>query len=276
MKTFYLIVFFILTMLPTAMSQAAFSIQGNLCLNTELQFVDQSVIEASAWVWDFGDGTGSNLQNPKHTFADIGTYTINLTITKDATNYTANAQTVRISAIPAVDFIVDSTIFFYSTYSRTFIDTSITENAVAEYIWNFGDGSELTSTTDTSILYKYNNKGTYTAWLKLIDIKGCSDSISKTFEIYDRYYIPNVFTPNHDGINDEFCVTSNGITLFSIEIYSRWGNLIFKREGHQQIVWDGLKADGSLVNPGTYYYVINSESGNVNYAPETGFITVFH
>jgi gliding motility-associated-like protein len=71
-------------------------------------------------------------------------------------------------------------------------------------------------------------------------------------------------------------VTSNGETLFSIEIYSRWGNLVFKRSGHQQRFWDGTMPDGSLVKPGTYYYVINSESGNFKYEPEKGFITVFY
>jgi gliding motility-associated-like protein len=88
--------------------------------------------------------------------------------------------------------------------------------------------------------------------------------------------VPNVFTPNEDRVNDEFIVLSNGVSRFSIEIYSRWGNLLFKRSGQEQIVWDGTLPDGTKINPGTYYYVITAHDDAANYEPAQGFITVFY
>jgi len=275
MKKSYLFAAFVFLFLQKAFPQANFDIEGNLCINNTLQFIDQSVVSVSDWNWNFGDGTNSIEQNPTHSYSDTGIFIIVLTIKSNGINYIAT-KTKYISALPLVGFTVDSTQVYYSTYSRVFIDSSTTFNPVAQYIWNFGDGSLPISTSLTSVLYKYTEKGTYNVELKIIDSKGCADSSFNIVNIHDRYYIPNVFTPNNDKKNDEFIITSNGETRFSIEIYSRWGNLVFKRDGHQQIIWDGHLPDGTLIKPGTYYYVINSESGNVTYDPEKGFITVFY
>ncbi len=275
MKKYYIFAFFIFLFLQEAFPQAEFSVQGNLCQNSALNFIDETTVEVSNWSWDFGDGATSIEQNPTHTYIDTGMFMIKLTIISNGNSY-SDSLPKYISANPIVGFITDSTQMLYSTYSRTFIDTSKLYNPVRDYIWNFGDGSVPVTTDSTTILYKYGGSGSYQVWLKVVDNKGCTDSVSNTIEINDRFYIPNVFTPNNDNINDEFIITSNGITLFSIEIYSRWGNTVFKRSGHQQIVWDGHMPNGSLVQPGTYYYVINSESGNITYEPEKGFVTVFY
>jgi gliding motility-associated-like protein len=267
---------FIFLFLQKAFPQAYFSIEGNLCQNNILNFIDQSIIEVTAWEWDFGDGTTSIDEKPTHSYNEIGDFSVVLTITSNnGTNFNST-KNILISANPVVIFTSDSTQFSSSTYTRVFLSESTSNNTINTFIWNYGDGSSLASTNSPNIVYKYSDKGTYEVWLKVIDNMGCVDSSSNTIAIHDRFYIPNVFTPNDDKENDEFIVTSNGETLFSIEIYSRWGNLVFKRSGHQQIFWDGTMPDGSLVKPGTYYYVINSESGNVKYEPEKGFITVFY
>lgn len=259
-----------------AFPQAAFSYHGNLCQDNVINFTDESVIIPTSWAWDFGDGNTSTEQNPTHTYSGIGIFIVHLSIIiSDGNNYNTS-QNINISSNPEVGFYVDSSQIYYSTYSRVFIDTSKLYNSISSYIWNFGENSLPISTDSTSVMYKYSDKGSYEVWLKVIDNKGCTDSVSSIVDIYDRFYIPNVFTPNGDLQNDQFIVTSNGATLFSIEIYSRWGNLVFKRSGHQQIVWDGRMPEGSLVKPGTYYYVINSESGDVTYEPEKGYITVLY
>ena len=275
MKKIYLFAFIVFLLLQKAFPQAAFSIQGNMCQNSELNFIDESLVPVTDWNWDFGDGNSSTEQNPTYSYADTGTFLVRLTITSSGNNYNTT-QNVNITAHPTVLFNIDSVQFMHSSYTRVFIDSSEVFSPVNSYVWDFGDGSVPVITQLDSILYKYSDKGSYTVWLKVVDSKGCSDSVSTVVDISDRYYIPNVFTPNGDNMNDQFIVTSNGVTLFSIVIYSRWGNLIFQRTGHEQIVWDGRMPNGSLVKPGTYYYVINSESGSTTYDPEAGFITVFY
>ncbi len=275
MKKNYFFIFVILLFSHGAYSQAAFSIQGNLCQHKTLYFIDESDVAVSNWSWEFGDGETSIEQNPTHTYTDTGIFMVKLTIVTSNSNSYSDSMPKHISANPIVGFITDSTQIYYSTYSRTFIDTSKLYNPVKNYIWNFGDGSAPILTDSAKTLYKYAKSGSYQVWLKVVDNEGCTDSVSNIVDIHDRFYIPNVFTPNGDEMNEEFIVTSNGNTLFSIEIYSRWGNIVFKRSGHQQIVWDGHMPNGSIVQPGTYYYVIYSESDNVTYEPEKGFITVF-
>ncbi len=275
MKIYYLIALLCVMVSLKTFSQAAFSTSGNLCQNSALQFTDQSVVSVLSWSWDFDDGTTSTERNPTHAFIDTGSYNVMLTIKSGANFYSAN-KLIRISALPKVNFFVDSTEVIFSSYARIFHDSSTTYNPVETYSWNFGDGSDQMVSKSPVVYYKYNDNGSYPVSLKVTDQAGCIDSATTMVAISDRFFVPNVFTPNNDNINDDFIVTSNGISLFSIEIFSRWGNLVFRSNGHEQIMWDGRMPDGSLVKPGTYYYVINSENGNIKYEPEKGFITVFY
>ncbi|WP_417200229.1 gliding motility-associated C-terminal domain-containing protein [Bizionia sp.] len=90
-------------------------------------------------------------------------------------------------------------------------------------------------------------------------------------------YIPQVFTPNHDGFNDWFNI--QGLyTIFEnhkLLIYNRWGTLIF--EGNNDLPWDGkankgISNQGNLVPVGTYFYVLYLNDSN--YETMTGYVYV--
>ncbi len=70
--------------------------------------------------------------------------------------------------------------------------------------------------------------------------------------------IPNVFTPNNDGINDEFKVNLNGYTAksYHISIFSNWGTLVFN-SGNANVSWDGRTTSGIKATDGTYFYVLD-------------------
>ncbi len=78
--------------------------------------------------------------------------------------------------------------------------------------------------------------------------------------------IPNVFTPNADGINDLFLPTGDAIGNYRLLIYNRWGNLIAELENTG---WNGRNKQGADVVDGTYYYVF--EFGAQRY---TGFFNL--
>lgn len=65
-------------------------------------------------------------------------------------------------------------------------------------------------------------------------------------------YIPNSFTPNGDGLNDEFKVFGDGISLIKMAIYDRWGKEVYFKEGEDPM-WDG-KYKGELCEEGVYVY----------------------
>ena len=81
-------------------------------------------------------------------------------------------------------------------------------------------------------------------------------AIQKT-NAQETIIIPNVFTPNNDGINDEFKINLNGnaVTNYHLSIYANWGILIFY-SGSPNVNWDGRTTSGIKASVGTYFYVL--------------------
>jgi len=142
-----------------------------------------------------------------------------------------------------------------------------TTSWATEKEWDFGDKSpsELYLEEDT-VSHKYLEKGTYNAVLKVADNSGCIDYDTLTIEVSVEpsklENIPNVFTPNGDGINDiwKFSEESlKGMQEFHITIYNRWGQKVWETENQDEAIntgWDGKNFLGITCSPGIYYYVI--------------------
>jgi gliding motility-associated-like protein len=275
MKQLYLCLAILLFFSANSFAQAVFNPPGILCQGVELTFVDLSP-SSDIREWDFDDDNNNSSTDSvaTHTYQNSGTYNVTLTITIGVNSFSVT-HPIYISLKPTAYFWVDTASVSYSSYTRLFIDTSIFPNPAKKYYWDFGDGNKYSSDT-TVFAYKYRESGTYTVLHKVTDVNNCTDSINEDIVISDVFMVPNVFTPNNDLINDQFIVTSNGVTLFTIDIYSRWGNRVFSRSGTEQIAWDGRLPNGTMVKPGTYFYVITPQSGSVTYEPETGYVTVFY
>ena len=76
-------------------------------------------------------------------------------------------------------------------------------------------------------------------------------------------YIPNGFTPNGDGINDQWSVEGfNEGRAFELEVYNRWGELMFE-SSRMDAEWNGLMPNSNKYAPNTtYVYVIRYETSN--------------
>lgn len=85
-------------------------------------------------------------------------------------------------------------------------------------------------------------------------------------------YIPNVFTPNNDGLNDIFEVKGSYIENIEITIFNRWGNELYTWKDINE-GWDGTY-QGKLVPDGTYIYLINVVFENREKKSVTGSITL--
>ena len=120
---------------------------------------------------------------------------------------------------------------------------------VAQVTWNTGEDTASIVVTDN---------GTY--WYTAIDQYGCL--VQDTVEVLvipveeARAMVPNVFTPNGDGKNDHFQVQGLHLTDFYMEVYNRWGQIVFESSnpGHG---WNGGKDNSADDTPdGTYFYVV--------------------
>jgi gliding motility-associated-like protein len=92
--------------------------------------------------------------------------------------------------------------------------------------------------------------------LTVTDAAGCTDTISRKYQISNSVAVPNSFTPNGDGFNDFFVV--NGLGAFpssSMAIFNRWGNEIYSVSSYLND-WNG----GDLPD-GTYFYVLKLSNG---------------
>ncbi|MBS3771985.1 MAG: gliding motility-associated C-terminal domain-containing protein [Bacteroidales bacterium] len=105
--------------------------------------------------------------------------------------------------------------------------------------------------------HKFSEAGNYEIGLEIADRSGLIHFTSKTIFVENSIEVPNVFSPDENGINDVFVVKSNGEQKLKLEIYTRNGDLIYERTG-TVIYWDGKMASGNFANQGVYYYVVKS------------------
>jgi gliding motility-associated-like protein len=116
--------------------------------------------------------------------------------------------------------------------------------------WTLGDGSERT-TNVPHLTYRYNKAGEFKGELLASNSSGCSDTVLFEVNIPYHLFIPNVFTPNNDGVNDSFEIQYNGMGELKVQIYNRWGDIVFSTTTLEKF-WNGTN-----VSSGTYYYIIS-------------------
>ena len=89
----------------------------------------------------------------------------------------------------------------------------------------------------------------------------------------DVLNIPNVFTPNGDGINDNIEVETDGTTVYEFSVFTRTGTRIYHSQS-PRIFWDGNSLDGKELKEGIYYYVIEEQGGSSPF-DKAGFMYLF-
>jgi len=243
-----------------------FATQTSGCEGLTVSFVENSE-NAVGFIWDFGDGSPlSNESNPTHTYNTAGQYTVSLTtVGVGGCETTTSQTTVDVSASGFANFSSDpapGTSISLPDAAVSFTDLS--QNAIS-WLWDFGDGS---ISTDANPVHVYQKDGTYVVTLTVTDQNGCVSTV--TLGDYDIFapdlLIPNVFSPNGDGVNDGFTVRYTGKELFRMEVFDRWGRLLYEADA-QDKPWMGTDSGGNVVNDGVYYYSVQigdqTYTGNV-------------
>ncbi len=144
---------------------------------------------------------------------------------------------------------------FYTSYVTDteveFIATPEPPCGNCDFDWDFGDGAVSDEPNPT---HEYDGLGDYYAQLTVTNPIGCTDSAYTLVEGPVLIYIPNAFTPNNDGINDAFKVIISEVTQYELDIFNRWGEVIFHSENPDE-VWIGDVNGGEHYAPaGMYNY----------------------
>jgi uncharacterized delta-60 repeat protein/gliding motility-associated-like protein len=118
-------------------------------------------------------------------------------------------------------------------------------NNMLSYKWNFNDG---TFTDIQNPYHTFMESGNYNVTIEGTNINNCVATKNLPIVVREILFIPNLFTPNNDNLNDDFKIIYNGKEEYLLEIYNRWGEQVFisnNKSNH----WDGKNsADG------IYYY----------------------
>ncbi|ABS55336.1 PKD domain containing protein [Methanoregula boonei 6A8] len=250
------------TAAPTALFKAtATSGYGPLTV----QFVDASTNSPNSWVWSFGDGGTSTLQNPTHTYTAAGTYTVSLTATNVVGSSTAT-QTGYITVNAATPFssFTSNVTAGINPLSVQFTDTS--NNTPTAWYWTFGDGS--TSTLQNPV-HTFSSIGSYAISLGVSNTAGSNTS---TMPAYIN--VTNALSPPASSFSSN---VQSGSAPLTVQFTDTSGNA--------PIGWQWSFGDGSQStdqNPthtyttsGTFSVSLTAvNSGGRNTTTVPGYITV--
>lgn len=148
------------------------------------------------------------------------------------------------------------------------LEVSFTDKSIRGtiYLWEFGDGKDSISDLKDPAPHIYYKPGEYTVKLTVESDKHCLDSMRSEKIVVDpsELDIPNVFTPDGDGINDFFIVESKSLRYLSVEVFSRSGKMVYNFSGQDENLrnwegWDGKVNNSSAkATPGVYFYIIRA------------------
>ena len=214
-----------------------------------VHFTDKSLGNPTSWKWDFGDGSTSKDQNPKHTYNDAGNYTVKLTVTnKYGTNTKSKTNYITAGSVPVTDFSGTPTSGAVPL-TVTFADKSTGQPT--SWKWDFGDG--ITS-TDSCPEHVYKNPGKYSVALKVTNQYN-TDSIKKTDYISVVPNRSNHFKPVWSGNPYQpmnILVKAADINGVSMKQNDEIGVFVKDQKGKLYCVGDGILTgpitDGNAFN----------------------------
>lgn len=229
---------------------------SSICLGNTFDFIDNSTIPApdsiTGWLWDFGDGNTSNLQNPSHTFATAGTYDVQLTTSSDlGCNAASLVQQIIINDTPNPIFSANPTC---ANSSMSFVDlSSVNGGAISNWQWDILNDNS-TEYTSQNPSHTFTSGGTYPVQLTIESADGCIDSITQNVIVN---YLPQV-----SFISDSVCL--GNMTSFTDQSSVTNGIVTF---------WDwdfGFGISGISNNPTTLFSAIGNQNVNLTITTNQG------
>jgi len=168
----------------------------------------------------------------------------------------ATVVTITINPLPDATFTANPTV---GTVPLSVAFTG--GNGPGTYLWSFGNGNSAMGSDPSEV---FQTVGVFTVVCVSTE-NGCKDSSRVMIDVEEHFtlLIPNVFTPNDDGINDLFLVGGTGINNFTMEIFDRWGASLYVSDLLHE-GWNGRTSGGATAVSGTYFYIIKLKIESTN------------
>lgn len=261
---------------------ANFSGSGEGCSPLTINFVDSSQYSTS-WLWNFGDGNTSTQQNPSYTYYGAGTYSVQLTVSgPGGIDSLIKIDSVTVQPRATAFFTHAPTLVYVPTQPVQFYNLSSDADS---FIWDFGDGS--IDSLNASPVHYYSFAGNYDVQLIATNIWGCADTFNLPAAVLAEnggdVEFPNAFTPSSSGSNggyydpqslnnDVFFPIISGADEYHLQIFNRWGELIF--ESFDPLIgWDGYYRD-KLCQQDVYVWKVKVKFSDGRVVSQAGDVTL--
>ncbi len=240
---------------------------SRICMGDVIRFEPRGWADSTVrgLAWSFGDQTGfTAAPGPvTHAYDRPGLMPVQLTVSFRTCPEQVLRDTVSVFAMPYVNLGADSSLCLHG--APLVLKDLAAQPAGSTYHWNTGE-------TGNSITVRH--PGTYT--LSVTSPDDCTTT--EVLEVRKDCYIdiPNAFTPNGDGINDYFLprqLLSSGVIGFSMQVFNRWGQIIFETDKTDGRGWDG-RFNGADQPQGVYIYKIDVVLRGMQKENYTGNVTL--
>ncbi len=207
------------------------------------------------YTWIFSNGNTSHAYQPVQIFSPPGVYGVTLIATTSGLcidTAITSVSNITVNPSPKADFIWSPTLTTIFDPDITFLNRSSDDITSATYY--FGDGNSLTA---INCIHTYMAPGKYQVVQIVNNQFNCPDTARHEIRILPefRFWIPNTFTPNKDGMNDVFMPKAIGVSDYHFDIYNKWGQHIYSGNDFTQ-GWDG-RFNGKSCEQDVYVWIIN-------------------
>ena len=228
------------------------------CVPFTPSIINTSTIESGSittYNWTFGDGNNGTGISPQNVYSTAGTYSIDVTATSDygCISKLTLGSSITIHPSPKANFNMSPD--EPSTLVTSLILRDSSSSDAISWSWFIGDGTNLTGKYVDHI---FQDSGTYPVRLTIENSDGCRDSVTKFITVNAELFVhvPTAFTPNGNDVNEQFGLSglTQGVRLYEMRIYNRWGELIFESLDVNE-KWDGTYK-GEPCQSGIYLYMM--------------------
>ncbi|MEM6966674.1 MAG: PKD domain-containing protein [Bacteroidota bacterium] len=223
---------------------------------SSFDFTDESTNDPTSWMWDFGDGNTSTMQNPSHTFTATGDYNVCLTVTNSAgsnTTCTMVAATVVVAPVAS---------FSFTTTGADYTFTDESTNTPTDWAWDFGDSN---TSTDQNPQHTFTTSGMFNVCLTVSNSAGSNTScqmidvmITSTEEINESISM-NIFpNPVKDVLNIQ--LENQNFEQLQFQLFNSIGQVVLEKTIQSNGIYD---VDVKNIPSEMYYYILTDQDGNI-------------
>ncbi len=240
----------------------------NICSNRCVNFFDLSTESPIVWSWYFPGASPdtSSAKNPTNIcYAVDGFYDVRLIVSNiNGSDTLVKYSYINVESVPGAYVSPDTAMFFGNSYQL---------NAGGGSSYSWAPSAGLDTSGGFNPIATPGTSTTYT--VAIVDSStGCIATRQVTVTILhnNRYFVPNIFSPNGDGHNDILYLRGNNLYGVRFSIYDRWGEKVFETTD-ASIGWDG-RYKGKDLDPAVFMYVITVNYEDKETTTQSGDVTL--